>query len=442
MKLFTALENEAVIEPNAGQQKIQELEGQLSDHEVTQAYSEISSNQNISDNAKADVGTLAKVNDILTEATENNKVLTKDVLWMSKVVTESICARLGYKATSSLFIATEGINDNTRYQEAISLESFGEMLKHTWEAIVRFFKRIVEGMKNLWNKLFSTSELEKNKNNNNLKLIDEIEKTPKSRLIIEKPLTENVVDSTIIFKFFILSKNLRKSDNLENNKITVHNILSAANKSAIKITNNLIDDVNTIISCIEDIYKENNETAIQEKTKKMLSEFIKNNSTLFNDIGISIEYTEADLFIADTPYNLHDNKVISKLYREYDIPDDSGERIYARVPEIETMKDMSDNNLKLSELLSGLDKKIEVKIEKMSDKIIKELRTKYNDKTANEVDPLLKIKLNTIHRLDKILTLYTLDLIRALFDVVKLTSNYVKISIANIQKNSILSKTA
>lgn len=88
MKLFTALENEAVAEPTAGyQQRIQSLEEQLSSHEVVKAYDEVQADQNISDNAKADVGTLTKVNDILVEATESNKVLTKDVLQMSDIVT-------------------------------------------------------------------------------------------------------------------------------------------------------------------------------------------------------------------------------------------------------------------------------------------------------------------------------------------------------------------
>lgn len=434
MKLFAAMEDEIVIEPvSEQQQKIQELESRLSEHEVAQAYDEVTSNQDISDSAKADVNTLTKVNDILVEATESNKVLTKDVLQMSKVVTESICARLGYKATDKLFIATEDTSFTS-----ISVESFSEMVNRTWEAIIRFFKRIVEGMKNLLSKLFSKSMVEKNKNINSLKLIDEIKNTPKSSLIIEKPLTENVVDSTVIFKFFILSENLKKSNNLESNKTTVCNILSTANKSAFKIIDKFTDDMNTIISCIEEIYKDNNETAIQEKAEKVLLEITKNNSTLFRNIGISIKYTEDGLFIADTPYNLNDDKVIGELYRKYGIPYTSGEKIYAYVPDIEEMKDMSNNNLKLSELLSDLDKKIEVKVERMSDKIIKELRIKYNDKAANEADPLLRIKLNTIHKLDKIITLYTLDLIRALFDVVRLTSNYVKTSITTIQKNSII----
>ena len=177
MKLFTALENEVVAEPvSEHQQQIQELEGQVSEHEVAQAYDEVQANQNVSNDAEADVETLTQINDTLVEATENNKVLTKDVLQMSKVVTESICARLGYKKANSLFIATEDAGSTS-----ISLESFSEFINRTWEAIIKFFKRVAEGIKTLWGKLFSRTKITKIKNEKNSRLIKELKHVPQEK---------------------------------------------------------------------------------------------------------------------------------------------------------------------------------------------------------------------------------------------------------------------
>lgn len=189
MKLFTALENEVVAEPTAEyQQRIQSLEEQLSNYEVTQAYSEVQADQNISDNAKADVGTLTKVNDILVEATESDKVLTKDVLQMSRVVTESICARLGYKATDKLFVATEDVDSSTKYHNAIAIEGFGEMLKRIWVAIFTFIGRMADAIKSLWNKLFNINERTSKKNKELIKQLKELNSLTNGERVVEKEI--------------------------------------------------------------------------------------------------------------------------------------------------------------------------------------------------------------------------------------------------------------
>ena len=439
MKLFTALENEVVAEPMTEyQQRIQSLEEQLSSHEVVKAYAEVQADQNISDNAKADVGTLTKVNDILVEATESDKVLTKDVLQMSKVVTESICARLGYKATDKLFIATEGVDSFSKFSDAISMESFGEVIKRTWEAIIKFFQRIIDGIKNLWSKLFSRSVVEKNKNNNNLKLIEEIQETPRSRLIIEKPSVEDTVEVSDIFKSLIYSKYLKISDNLEDNKRTVNNILVSANTVCIEIGKFYTADINTIIGYIEKIRNEDNEANIHEVLQTAKSEFINTRRADYSQIGLYVEYI-GDELVVNSSRNSSSNQEVIKLYKEYGIVNNEHRKIYAHVADADKLKDITKRNITLNDLLYGLHKKAEGRIEYSVKKIIKELESEINDKSKITEDPLLKIyplKYNTINKLDKILTFYTFDLYQAMSDVVTLTSNYVNKNIQAVNKNS------
>lgn len=436
MKLFTALENEVVAEPMTEyQQRVQSLEEQLSSHEVVKAYDEVQADQNISDNAKADVGTLTKVNDILVEATESDKVLTKDVLQMSKVVTESICARLGYRATDKLFMATEGVDSFSKFSDAISMESFGEVIKRTWEAIIKFFQRIIDGIKNLWSKLFSRSGVEKNKNNNNLKLIEEIQKTPKSRLIIEKPSAKDTVEVSDIFKFLLYSPYLRLSDNLETNEKTVIDLLSAANVISNDIARHFMADINIIIGYIEKIYNENNEANIHKTSLEAYSEFIGTRKSMYSQIGLSVKYNNDEL-IVNSPYNSSSNQEVTKLYKEYGIVNNENRKIYAYTTEADKLKIITDDNIELNDLLYGLHKKAEGRIEYSVKKIIKELESSFNDKSKITEDPLLKLKYNTINKLNKILTFYTFDLQRAMSDIVTLTSNYVNKNIQALKTNS------
>lgn len=436
MKLFTALENEVDDEPTSEyRQRIQSLEEQLSSHEIVEAYDEVQADKNISDNAKTDVGTLTKVNDILVEATESNKVLTKDVLQMSKVVTESICARLGYRATDKLFMATEGVDSFSKFSDAISTESFGEVIKRTWEAIIKFFQRIIDGIKNLWSKLFSRSGVEKNKNNNNLKLIEEIQKTPKSQLVIKKPSVEDTVEVSDIFKFLIYSQYLKMSDNLETNKRTVSDILSSANGISIDIAKHYMADINIIIGYIEKIYSEDNEANIHKTLEAARSEFIETRKSMYSEIGLSVKYLNDEL-IVNSPYNSSSNQEATKLYKEYGIVNNEHRKIYAYTTEADKLKTITDDNIELNDLLYGLHKKAEGRIEYSVKKIIKELESSFNDKSKIAEDPLLKLKYSTINKLNKILTFYTFDLQRVMSDIVTLTRSYVNKNIQAVKKNS------
>lgn len=436
MKLFTALENEVVAEPTAGyRQRIQSLEEQLSSHEVVKAYDEVQADKDISDNAKADVGTLTKVNDILVEATESNKVLTKDVLQMSKVVTESICARLGYKATDKLFLATEGVDSFSKFSDAISMESFGEVIKRTWEAIIKFFQRIIDGIKNLWSKLFSRSEVEKSRNNDNLKLIDEIKNTPKSQLVIKKPSVEDTVEVSGIFKFLIYSKHLKISDNLEDNKRTVIAILSSANDASIDIARDYMADINTIIGYIEKIYNEDDEANIHKALQAARSEFIETRESMYSQIGLSVKYNDDEL-IVNSLHNSSSNQEVTKLYKEHGIVNDEHHKIYANVTDADKLKDITKSNIKLNDSLQGLHKKARGRIEYSVKKIIKELESSFNDESKIAEDPLLKLKYSSINKLNKILTFRAFDLQRAMSDIVTLTRDYVNKNIRIIKKNT------
>jgi ElaB/YqjD/DUF883 family membrane-anchored ribosome-binding protein len=354
---------------------------------------------------------------------------------MSKVVTESICARLGYKATDKLFLATEGVDSFSKFSDAISMESFGEVIKRTWEAIIKFFQRIIDGIKNLWSKLFSRSEVEKSRNNDNLKLIDEIKNTPKSQLVIKKPSVEDTVEVSGIFKFLIYSKHLKISDNLEDNKRTVIAILSSANDASIDIARDYMADINTIIGYIEKIYNEDDEANIHKALQAARSEFIETRESMYSQIGLSVKYNDDEL-IVNSLHNSSSNQEVTKLYKEHGIVNDEHHKIYANVTDADKLKDITKSNIKLNDSLQGLHKKARGRIEYSVKKIIKELESSFNDESKIAEDPLLKLKYSSINKLNKILTFRAFDLQRAMSDIVTLTRDYVNKNIRIIKKNT------
>ncbi len=194
-------------------------------------------------------------------------------------------------------------------------------------------------------------------------------------------------------------------------------------------------DINTIIGYIEKIYDENNEANIHKASQAARSEFIETRKSMYSEIGLSVKYIDDEL-IVNSPYNSSSNQEATKLYKEYGIVNNEHRKIYAHVTEADKLKDITKDNIELNDLLYGLHKKAEGRIEYSVKKIIKELGSSFNNESKIAEDPLLKLKYNTINKLNKILTFYTFDLQRVMSDIVTLTRSYVNKNIQAVEKNS------
>lgn len=436
MKLFTALENETTFEPNTEhQQQIQELEGQLCDHEVTEAYTEVASNQDISDNAEADVGTLTKVNDILVEATESNKVLTKDVLQMSKVITESICARLGYKPTSSLFIATEDLDSSTKYQEAIAMESFGEVVKRTWEAIIKFFKRIAEGIKNLWNKLFSRTKITKTKNEQNQNIIkeqtqketkkiieikkDDIEETKqletRTKIIKSDKVKHNKEINIDFIKDFIrsaISDDSYPSSNASINRKLIYSAISFAVSEAKFIMLNLNKDVNDLFRLLDKINSVNDVETMDAILEKAEKQYILSKKDSFKKICLIVSPVDSSSsWVITSPYDLYKSQFI-----------------YHSFSDVENIIGLDNICYKNDELIKELEKTLD-DVRKMKQRL-----TELNDEYEREFNKELKIgdynkdvtnRFPFIRRFLRIISVYLLTIPRVCGDISHKAEEYI-----------------
>ena len=452
MKLFTALENEVVAEPTAEyQQRIQSLEEQLSNHEIVEAYDEVQANQNISNNAEADVGTLTKVNDILTEATESNKVLTKDVLQMTRVVTESICSRLGYKATGGLFISTEDVDASTKYQDAISMESFGEVIKRTWEAIIRFFQRIVDGIKNLWNALFSRNTVSKAKNERNHETIQELKQAP----IQEKPSTDksstqlSVVKKTIEIKsgpskelktridlikirnYFYLTGLLDNNKNDEENRDALFRAISGAVLSATQCLRSIEKEINDILMNIEKIDKLDDVSVMEALVDKVITTHIFKKKEHFKDMCIEVkdtsdnhpEYKKTD-WTELTPHMLDHYEGATSYFWTSLASIDHLDNLSYRI------KDLTEQIDKTSRELKNINKHIE----NLMDKHNKELDKKITIGNYEE-NKVIRDRLPFVSRLLKILNFYTTIIPRICSDISVRSEQYITENLEAIVHN-------
>ena len=393
MKLFTALENEVVAEPTTKyQERIQSLEEQLSNYEVTQAYSEVQAGQNISNNAKVDVDTLTKVNDILVEATESDKVLTKDVLQMSKVVTESICARLGYKATDKLFMATEDVDSFSKFSDAISMESFGEVIKRIWEAIIKFFQRIAEGIKTLWGKLFSRTKITKIKNEQNSRLIKELKHVPQ-----EKSKTLKTIDLKNLSDHYRLTGYIKKNTDPESNKDQIFDAISNTVESATNFMSTLEEDISDLFKQLDKISQLNDIESIEHLVDLKTQEYILTRDPYFKRINCRLSIDSVNKQIKPgTSWRIYTRA-------ELNPPSELKNNYTCNIQNIEELDNLNKDLKKLDDILSSffnISSEIRNKLNKITSDLNKEL-----DKYQGE-DDIIRHKLIATSTINKILEIY------------------------------------
>jgi len=393
MKLFTALENEVVAEPvTECQRRIQALEEELSDHEVNAAYANADANRTISNNAEADVGTLTKVNDILTEATESNKVLTKDVLQMTRVVTESICSRLGYKVTSGLFISTEDVDASTKYQDAISMESFGEVIKRTWEAIIKFFQRIAEGIKTLWGKLFSRTKITKIKNEQNSRLIKELKHVPQ-----EKSKTLKTIDLKNLSELYRLTGYIKKNTDPESNKDQIFDAISNTVESATNFMSTLEEDISDLFKQLDKISQLNDIESIERLVDLKTHEYILTRDPYFKRINCRLSIDSVNKQIKPgTSWGIYTRA-------EFNPPSELKNNYTCNIQNTEELDNLNKDLKKLDDILLSffnISSEIRNKLNKITSDLNKEL-----DKYQGE-DDIIRHKLFATSTINKILEIY------------------------------------
>ena len=448
MKLFTALENEQLDEPvTERQQRIQALEEELSDHEVNAAYADTVANGTISNNAEADVGALTKVNGILTEATESNKTLTKDVLQMSRVVTESICSRLGYKATDRLFISTEDVDASTKYQDAISMESFSEVIKRTWEAIIRFFRRIIEGIKNLWNALFSRNTVSKAKNEQNHKIIQELKQTPiqektsstqlsvvKKTIEIKSRSSKELearIDFIKIRNYFYLTGLLDSNKNNEENRDALFKAISGAVLNATQCLRRIEKEINDILMNIEKINKLDDVSVMEALVDKVITTYVFKKKEYFKDMCIEVKdtsdnhpnYKKTD-WTELTPHMLDHYEGTTSYFWTSPASIDHLDNLSYRI------KDLNEQIDKICGELKNINKRIE----NVTDKHNKELDKKITIGNYEE-NKVSRDRLPFVSRLLRILNFYTTIIPRICSDISVRGEQYIDKNLEAIVHN-------
>lgn len=418
MKLFTALENEAVAEPTAGyRQRIQSLEEQLSSHEVVKAYDEVQADKDISDNAEADVGTLTKVNDILVEATESNKVLTKDVLQMSKVITESICARLGYKKANSLFIATEDAGPTS-----ISLESFSEFINRTWEAIIKFFKRIVEGIKTLWGKLFSRTKITKIKNEQNSRLIKELKHVPQ-----EKSKTLKTIDLKNLSDHYRLTGYIEKNTDPESNKDQIFNAILNTVESATNFMSTLEEDISDLFKQLDKISQLNDIESIEHLVDLKTQEHIFMRGPYFKRINCRLSTDSVNKQIKPgTSWRIYTRA-------EFNTPSELNNNYICNIQNIEELDILNKDLKKLDDILLSffnISSEMRNKLNKITSDLNKEL-----DKYQGE-DDIIRHKLIATSKITKILEVYIVTIPHLCSDIATNAGVYVTKNLQELKTNN------
>ena len=253
---------------------------------------------------------------------------------MSKVITESICARLGYKPTSSLFIATEDLDSSTKYQEAIAMESFGEVVKRTWEAIIKFFQRIAEGIKNLWNRLFSRTKITKTKNEQNQNIIkeqtqketkkiieikkDDIEETKqletRTKIIKSDKVKHNEEINIDFIKDFIqlaISDDSYPSKDASINRKLIYTAISFAVFEAKIIMSNLNKDVNDLFRLLDKINSVNDVETMDAISEKAEKQYILSKKDSFEKICLLVSPVDSSSsWVITSPYDLHKSQFI------------------------------------------------------------------------------------------------------------------------------------
>ena len=91
---------------------------------------------------------LSDLSDVLTK----NNAIGSDAASLAAISTESICRRLGYVGEKPIIPSMESFSyANSRKQATeYTLESLGQIVSDVWEAIKKFFAKIIEGVKKIF----------------------------------------------------------------------------------------------------------------------------------------------------------------------------------------------------------------------------------------------------------------------------------------------------
>ena len=91
---------------------------------------------------------LSDLSDVLTK----NDAIGSDAASLAVISTESICRRLGYVGEKPIIPSMESFSyANSRKQATeYTLESLGQIVSDVWEAIKKFFAKIIEGVKKIF----------------------------------------------------------------------------------------------------------------------------------------------------------------------------------------------------------------------------------------------------------------------------------------------------
>lgn len=91
---------------------------------------------------------LSDLSDILSK----NNAIGTDAASLAAISTESICRRLGYVSEKPIMPSMESFSfTNSRKQATeYTLESLGQIVNDVWEAVKKFFAKIVEGIKKVF----------------------------------------------------------------------------------------------------------------------------------------------------------------------------------------------------------------------------------------------------------------------------------------------------
>ena len=109
-------------------------------------------------NVSNDLGTIETACEAIEELSDLSDVLTKndaigsDAASLAVISTESICRRLGYVGEKPIIPSMESFSyANSRKQATeYTLESLGQIVSDVWEAIKKFFAKIIEGVKKIF----------------------------------------------------------------------------------------------------------------------------------------------------------------------------------------------------------------------------------------------------------------------------------------------------